>query len=130
MNEEPVIVGMIRPPAGWYVPSNTLPSTLSCRHTSPGSSLPSAARHASLALVPVPHGLRSYALPGQSTKFRPWLAGSCGGPISSMWSISPALSDGSPVTPDASSASRIFQVNAVSCSAYLTSNRWLWSPTR
>ncbi len=52
------------------VPLNTLPSTLSCVHSSPSASLPSAARHASFALVPVPQGDRSQALPGQSTKFR------------------------------------------------------------
>jgi hypothetical protein len=35
-----------------------------------GLSLPSAARQASLALVPVPQGERSQAFPGQSTKLR------------------------------------------------------------
>ena len=42
---------------------------LSCTHSSPGFNLPSAARRASFALVPVPHGERSYALPGHWTKF-------------------------------------------------------------
>jgi len=36
---------------------------------SPGCNFPSAARHASFALVPVPQGERSYALPGHCTKF-------------------------------------------------------------
>ena len=64
--------------AGSYRPSKTLPRMPSCRHVSPGRSLPSAARHASLALVPVPHGERSYARPGHSTKLRLWFAPSCG----------------------------------------------------
>ena len=38
---------------------NTLPTMLSCRQTWPGSSLPSAARQANFALVPVPQGERS-----------------------------------------------------------------------
>ena len=41
------------------VPVKTLPITLSWRHGAPGASLPSAARQASFALVPVPHGERS-----------------------------------------------------------------------
>src|ERR1035438_3427213 len=63
--------------------SKVLPTILSCRQICPACNLPSAIRQAILALVPVPHGERSYALPGQSTKFRLWAAGSRGGPNSS-----------------------------------------------
>ncbi len=42
-----------------HEPSKTLPMMLSCRQISPSFSLPSAARQASLALVPVPQGERS-----------------------------------------------------------------------
>ena len=52
----PRMVGTICSPAASYQPSKTLPMTLAWRQTCPGSSLPSAARHASLALVPVPQG--------------------------------------------------------------------------
>ena len=38
--------------------------------------------------MPVPQGERSYALPGQSTKFLLSAPGTVGGPNSSMWSIS------------------------------------------
>src|ERR1700722_14948775 len=69
-------------------PSKTLPITLSWRQTWPGAIRPSAYRQASLALVPVPQGERSYSLPGQSTKFRPSTPGVSEGPWSSMWSIS------------------------------------------
>ena len=57
----PVMLGITTPgsPTDSMRPSNTLPVMLSCRHTSPGFSLPSANRHASFALVPVPHGERS-----------------------------------------------------------------------
>src|SRR5262245_14803283 len=58
-NADPVIRGMILPSVTRTDPSNTLPTTLSCRQASPGRSLPSAYRQASLALVPVPHGERS-----------------------------------------------------------------------
>src|SRR5580692_1311653 len=63
--------------------SKVLPIKLSCIQTAPSASLPSAARQASLALVPVPHGDRSYALPGQSTKFRLWPPGRSAGPKTS-----------------------------------------------
>ena len=59
----------------WNFPANRLPMIDSTTCSSPSASSPSAARQASFALVPVPHGERSYALPGQSTKFRetpPW----------------------------------------------------------
>ena len=68
--------------------SNTLPVTLSCRHGSPGRSFPSACRQASFALVPVPHGERSYALPGHSTKLRLSSPGTGEGANSSTWSTS------------------------------------------
>ena len=57
----PVMLGITTPgpPVGSTRPSKTLPMMLSCRHTSPGFSLPSATRQASFALVPVPHGERS-----------------------------------------------------------------------
>src|SRR5437870_203184 len=57
-NAVPVRVGTISPFTLRTVPSNTLPVMLSCRQTSPSFSLPSAKRHASFALVPVPHGER------------------------------------------------------------------------
>src|SRR5262249_4347824 len=66
-----------------------LPMTLSWRHHCPSASLPSAIRQATLALVPVPHGERSYALPGQRTKLRASASAPPGEPKSSMWSISP-----------------------------------------
>ena len=64
-------------------PLNTLPTILSCLHVSPGRNLPSAARQAILALVPVPHGDRSYSRPGHSTKLRLSAAGFVDGPNSS-----------------------------------------------
>src|SRR5882672_6582218 len=57
----PVIVGKMTPSATSTVPVKTLPTMLSCRHGCPGRNLPSSYRQASLALVPVPHGERSYA---------------------------------------------------------------------
>src|SRR6056297_244612 len=61
---------------------------LSCTQVSLSASFPSAARQASFALVPVPHGERSKAAPGQRTKFLAFALGVTGGPISSMWSTS------------------------------------------
>src|SRR6478609_3763558 len=55
----PEIVGTILSPCSRYRALKVLPTMLSCTHSSPGASLPSAARHASLALVPVPQGERS-----------------------------------------------------------------------
>ena len=52
----------------------------SCRQTAPSASLPSANKQAILALVPVPQGERSYALPGQSTKHLLSALGTVGGP--------------------------------------------------
>src|SRR4249920_348648 len=68
----PTIVGTTWPASISIEPSNTLSVMLSCSQVSPARNLPSACRHASLALVPVPQGERSYALPGHSTKFRLW----------------------------------------------------------
>src|SRR6185369_17335718 len=59
MNAEPLIRGWTTLSITFTRPSKTLPTMLSCRHTSPSRSLPSATRHASFALVPVPHGERS-----------------------------------------------------------------------
>src|SRR6185369_10661547 len=56
---EPLIRGCTTLSTTLIDPSKTLPTILSCFHTSPSFSLPSAKRHASLALVPVPHGERS-----------------------------------------------------------------------
>ena len=42
-----------------YEALKVLPMMLSCTQVAPSASLPSAARQASLALVPVPHGERS-----------------------------------------------------------------------
>src|SRR5262249_50661539 len=114
----PPTVGTTRSPSTRTVPRNTVPRMPSCRHTCPSRSLPSATRQASLALVPVPHGERSYALPGQRTKFRPWADGSRGGPTSSMWSISPPSA---PVTPCRPSACRMRQVKFVRRSTFATS---------
>src|SRR5690348_2207753 len=58
-NAEPLMLGCTCPSRTLILPSNTLPTMLSCFHTWPSSSLPSAYRQASLALVPVPHGDRS-----------------------------------------------------------------------
>ena len=70
-NARPVIVGMT-PPSTWrYRPTKIVPTIDSCRQTWPSASLPSAARQASFALVPVPQGERSYWPPGHSTKLRP-----------------------------------------------------------
>src|SRR6202030_2194364 len=71
MCASPVIVGYTTPSTTSTLPVKTLPTMLSWRHSCPGRNLPSAYRQASLALVPVPHGERSYALPGQRTKLRP-----------------------------------------------------------
>ena len=82
----PVITGSILPAARSSqrnLPVNVLPMMLSWIHASPSASLPSAARQASFALVPVPQGERSYALPGQSTKFREFACAATGGPKSS-----------------------------------------------
>src|SRR5205823_5584925 len=106
-NADPVIRGMTLPSATRTDPSKTLPTTLSCRQTSPGRSFPSAYRQANLALVPVPHGERSYALPGQRTKLRLSALGCRGGPNNSMWSIRPPSA---PVTPSRSRAWRTRQV--------------------
>ena len=84
----PRIRGRTRPSTIRTEPSKMLPMMLSCRQTSPSRSLPSALKHASLALVPVPQGERSYALPGQRTKFLLSAPGTLGGPKSSIWSIS------------------------------------------
>src|SRR5262249_46161348 len=78
-NVEPVMRGITLPPSTRAVPSKMLPTMLSCRQTSPSRSLRSATRQASLALVPVPQGERSYAPPGQSTKLRLCAVGSRGG---------------------------------------------------
>ena len=51
--------GMVQEPSYVTNPSKTLPMRLSWRQTSPSFSFPSAARQASLALVPVPQGERS-----------------------------------------------------------------------
>src|ERR1043165_65794 len=59
MNAEPLIRGWTRLSITCTRPSKILPTILSCRHTSPSASFPSATRHASFALVPVPHGDRS-----------------------------------------------------------------------
>src|SRR5687768_1653249 len=66
----PVMVGIILPSTSSTVPSKMLPVMLSWRHVVPGANFPSAKRHAIFALVPVPQGERSYALPGQRTKLR------------------------------------------------------------
>src|SRR5262249_42504491 len=58
-NAEPLRLGSSLPSSTRIRPSKTLPTMLSCRHTCPGRSLPSAYRQASLALVPVPQGERS-----------------------------------------------------------------------
>src|SRR5690606_39036887 len=96
-----------------------LPTTLSCSLGAPGGSAASAARQAGLALVPVPHGERSYALPGQSTNERA-SAPSAPGANSSTWSISaPPV----PVTPAAASASLTRQAKPVSASSSRVSTR-------
>src|SRR5215213_9090474 len=56
---EPLIRGCTRLSTTLIVPSKILPTMLSCFQTCPYSSSPSANKHASLALVPVPHGERS-----------------------------------------------------------------------
>ncbi len=69
----PVMVGEMMPAdwsTHWYRAENRLPIRLSWIHSWSGASLPEAARQASLALVPVPQGERSQALPGQRTKLR------------------------------------------------------------
>src|ERR1043166_5008553 len=55
MKAEPLILGWTTLSITFTRPSKTLPTILSCRHTSPSLSFPSATRHASFALVPVPH---------------------------------------------------------------------------
>ena len=58
----PVMVGTMVPvprSSQRNLPVNVLPRMLSCTHGAPSASFPSAARHASFALVPVPHGERS-----------------------------------------------------------------------
>jgi len=58
----PMMVGSIVPVVRsihQYRPVKRLPMMLSCTHGWPSSSFPSAARHASFALVPVPQGERS-----------------------------------------------------------------------
>src|SRR5690242_6509425 len=109
------------------VPSKTLPTMLSCFHTSPSRSLPSAYRQAILALVPVPQGDRSYALPGHSTKFLLSTPDRCDRPYSSTWSISaPPL----PVIPPAVSACRIAHVKLVSASTFFSVISRVCSRTR
>src|SRR5678809_104159 len=54
MKAEPLIRGWTTLSITFTRPSKTLPTILSCRHTSPSLSFPSATRHASFALVPVP----------------------------------------------------------------------------
>src|SRR6185312_3816548 len=81
---EPVMLGYTRPSITLTLHSNTLPTMLSCRHTSPSRNFPSAKRHASFALVPVPQGERSYALPGHKTKFLLFTPGSSEGANNSM----------------------------------------------
>src|SRR6185437_13244793 len=66
----PLIRGNTPCTPGWYSPSNTVPRMPAWRHTCPGARLPAAAMQASLALVPVPQGERSYAIPGHNTKLR------------------------------------------------------------
>src|SRR5689334_9684996 len=83
MKADPLILGWTTLSITFTRPSKTLPTMLSCRHTSPALSFPSANRHASFALVPVPQGERSYALPGQSTKFLLSTPASCEGAKSS-----------------------------------------------
>src|SRR6185369_3785883 len=122
----PVMTGRMPPSgAGRYDASKRLPRTLSCTHTSSGASRPSAARQASLALVPVPHGERSHALPGQSTKLR--LSAPSAGTNSSTWSMA---SPSGPVIPPASRARRIAQVSAVSVSTCRRAIEWGYSLTR
>ena len=60
----------------WYEAVKRLPTMLSCTHGSPSPSLPSAARQASFALVPVPEGEGSKALAGQVTGVRGLAPGS------------------------------------------------------
>src|SRR5262249_51176478 len=83
MKADPLIRGWTTLSITVTRPSKTLPTMLSWRHTSPSLSFPSATRHASFALVPVPQGERSYALPGQSTKFLLSTPASCDGAKSS-----------------------------------------------
>ena len=58
-NAEPRMNGITWPSTISMRPSNTLPVMLSCFHTSPGCSRPSANKQAIFALVPVPQGERS-----------------------------------------------------------------------
>jgi len=86
------------------------------------SSFASAARHASFALVPVPQGERSYALPGQRTKLRESRQELVGGPNNSIWSTS-----GKPCS---FNARRMRQVRCVSVSTFASSSDCPWCSTR
>src|SRR5678815_2386418 len=122
---EPVMNGAISPVRRShqrYRAENTLPITLSCTQTSPSASFPSAARQASLALVPVPHGDRSYALPGHSTKLRLFAPLAAEGTNISTWSTSGY--------PAALTAWRTRQVKSVSASTFCRSMRSSWRSTR
>src|SRR6201999_4100368 len=86
MYAAPVMIGTTSPLARSCqrkLDSKLLPMRLSCTQASPSPNLPSAARQASFALVPVPQGERSEALPGHSTKFRLCAPAFTAGPKSS-----------------------------------------------